>query len=319
MTLFVPRFGTSESQKEYDVVIIGGGPAGLSAAIYAKRAGLSTVVLEKNLGGGLVDENPLVENYLGFRSIKGSDLARTFKEHALDYVEIFEMEEVTAVEPHGEGRYLVKTKNREYLAQAVIFATGTTHKHLNIPGEREYYGKGVSYCVTCDGYAFKGKPVVIIGGGNSGAIAALTMRELTDQVEIIEYMDRWMCEDAYRKKIQDLDIPYHQNSMATEIVGDGEKVVAVRVKNRSSGEVREIPAEGVFIYVGLVPQSSVAKALGVQVDEKGYIQVDRHQRTNLPRVYAAGDITGGYAQIAVAVGQGATAALAAYEDLRLKS
>lgn len=316
MTLFVPRFDVSE-KREFDFIVIGGGPAGLSAAIYATRSGLSTLVLEKNIAGGLVDENPLVENYLGFRSIKGSDLARTFKEHALQYAEIHEMEEVTDVRSENDT-FKVTTKNAEYTAKAILFATGTTHRHLNIPGEKEFYGHGVSYCVTCDGYAFRNQPVVIIGGGNSGAIAAITMKELTDRVTIIEFMNRWMCEEAYKNKIQDLKIDYLMNSMATEIVGEGDHVTAVKVKNRDSGEEKIIEARGVFIYVGLTPQTDLAKKLGVKVNDRGYIIVDQSQRTNILRVYAAGDVTGNYAQIAVAVGQGATAALAAYEDLRLK-
>jgi len=316
MTLFVPRFDVSE-KREFDFIIVGGGPAGLSAAIYATRSGLSTLVLEKNIAGGLVDENPLVENYLGFRSIKGSDLARTFKEHALDYAEIHEMEEVTDIKSDN-GIFRVTTRNAEYTSQAVLFATGTTHRSLNIPGEKEYYGHGVSYCVTCDGYAFRNQPVVIIGGGNSGAIAAITMKELTDKVTIIEFMNRWMCEEAYKNKIQELKIDYIMNSMATEIVGEGDRVTAIKVKNRDTGEEKVLEARGVFIYVGLTPQSELAKKLGVKVTAKGYILVDQSQRTNLPKVYAAGDVTGNYAQIAVAVGQGATAALSAYEDLRLK-
>ncbi len=318
MTLFVPHLKTEGEPKKYDFIVIGGGPAGLEAAIYATRSGLKTLVLEKNIAGGLVDENPLVENYLGFKSIKGSDLARTFKHHALEYAEIHEMEEVKEVRAEG-NLYRVITEMGEYLAEAILFATGTTHKHLGIPGEKEYYGKGVSYCVTCDGYIFKDKRVAIIGGGNSGAIAAITMKEISPEVTVIEFMDRWMCEDSYRKKIEELGIRYLMNSMATEILGDGSKVTGIRIKNRSTGEETEMPVDGVFIYVGLVPQTQVAQRLGVKTDEKGYVIADRYQRTNLPRVYAAGDIvSGNFAQIAVAVGQGAVAALAAYEDLRLK-
>lgn len=317
MTLFVPRFQISD-KRDFDFIVIGGGPAGLSASIYATRSGLSTLVLEKNVAGGLVDENPLVENYLGFQSIKGGDLARTFKEHALQYVEIHEMEEVTDIKSEGDI-FKVKTRKTVYSSHALLFATGTSHRHLNIPGEKEYYGHGVSYCVTCDGYAFQDKPVVIIGGGNSGAIAAITMKELTDKVTIIEFMDRWMCENAYINKIKELGIEYITNSMATQIVGKEDHVTAVKIKKRDTGEENLIEASGVFIYVGLNPQSELARRLGVNTTEKGYILVDQSQRTNIPMVYAAGDVTGNYAQIAVAVGQGATAALSAYEDLRIKT
>ncbi len=313
----MPSEEKTSGKKDFDVIIVGAGPAGLSAAIYASRAGLEVLVLDKGVAGGLVGEDPLVENYLGFKSIKGEDLANKFKEHALEYAEIHEGEGVDQVKKDN-GKFIVQTYKGEYTADALIIATGTTHRHLNIPGEKEYEGKGVSFCVTCDGFLFKDKPVAVIGGGNSGAIAAITLKDITDSVTVIEFMPRWMCESAYRKKIEELGIEYRTNSEVVEIFGDGKKVQGIKVKNRETGEIQEIRVDGVFIYVGLIPQNEVAKQLGVELTEKGYIKVDGTQRTNVERVYAAGDITGSQAQIIVAAGQGAVAALSAYEDLRLK-
>ncbi len=310
--------GAKGKDRDFELIIVGSGPAGLSAAIYAKRAGLKVAVLEKETAGGLVKENPLVENYLGFKRIEGEKLAKMFREHAEEYVEIYELDGVKEIKKTSDGkRFEILTESDRFTSDAVIIATGTTHKALGIPGEKEFFGKGVSYCVTCDGYLFKGKKVVVIGGGNSGAISAITLKDITDDVKIVEYMPRWMCESSYREKIEALRIPYLMNHEPLEIVGT-QKVEGVKIKNRETGDVSVVETDGVFIYVGLTPQSDFVKGLGVELDRKGYIITDRNQRTNLERVYAAGDITGLQAQIAVAVGQGAIAALSAYQDLRLK-
>ncbi|MEO0258248.1 MAG: FAD-dependent oxidoreductase [candidate division WOR-3 bacterium] len=315
--LFIPRKGEGKEVKELDLVIIGSGPAGLTAGIYAARSGLSGVILEKGVGGGLAAEAPFVENYTGFFGIKGEELARKMKEHASMYMPVVELSPVTEILKTEDGRYAVKSEQGEYLANAIIFATGTTHKHLNVKGEHEYYGKGLSYCVTCDGYFFKGKRVVVIGGGNSGAAAALVLSGIAKEVIILEFMPRYMCENFYVKKLEEQGVKYIMNSQVTEIFGD-DSVKGVKYIDRNTGEERTIETDGIFIYVGLVPQSELAKNLGCELTERGYIKVDNRMRTNLPRVYAAGDVTGGVAQIIVAAAQGAIAALSAYEDLRLK-
>lgn len=311
--------GLEEGKREkeiYDALIVGSGPAGLQAGIYLKRSGLSVLILEKEVAGGLVKENPLVENYLGFKSIIGEDLAKKFLEHAKGYVEIRELEPV--IDARKEDEYFVlKTEKAEYRGRAVIIATGTTHRMLGVKGEKELYGRGVSYCVTCDGYLFKGKKVAVIGGGNSGAIAAITLKDIASEVFIIEFMPRVMCDKAYEDKIKALNIPYYTMKETIEIVGD-EKVEAIKVKDRETGEIETFPVDGVFIYVGLIPQNEIAKKLNVKLDEKGYVITDVNQRTSVRRVYAAGDIVGRQAQIVVAAGQGAVAALSLYEDLKIK-
>ncbi|NPA75672.1 MAG: FAD-dependent oxidoreductase [Euryarchaeota archaeon] len=305
----------SRESKEVDLAIIGAGPAGLSAGIYAIRAGLSAIIIDKGNAGGLAEDAPFVENYLGFEGIKGEELAKKFKDHARNYVEISERNEVKDIIPEGE-KYLIKAESGEYIARAIIFSTGTTHKHLGIPGEKELFGKGVSYCVTCDGYFYKGKKVAVIGGGNSGAIAAIYLKDIGVEPEIFEFMPKYMCEKAYQKMIEDRGIPYHKNVRVTEITGD-EKVTGIKYEDRETGEIHEFAADGVFIYVGLVPMSELAKKIGVETNKWGYINVDQKMRTNVPRVYAAGDVTGTAGQIIIAAGQGAVAALSAYEDLML--
>ncbi len=306
--------GARES-KDVDLAIIGGGPAGLSAGIYAKRAGLEAIIIDKGNAGGLAEEAPYVENYLGFIGIKGEDLVKEFKEHAMNYVEISERNEVEEIKREG-GLFVIKAEKGEYKTKAIIFATGTTHKVLGVPGEKELFGKGVSYCVTCDGYFYRGKKVAVIGGGNSGAIAAIYLKDIGVEPVVLEYMPRFMCEKAYENIIKERNIPYYTNVQVTSIEGK-DKVEKVVYKDRNTGETKEVEVEGVFVYVGLIPISDLAKNLGVKTDEKGYIKVDLKMRTNVPKVYAAGDVTGYAGQIIIAAGQGAMAALSAYEDLML--
>ncbi len=315
--LFIPKKGEAKETKELDIVIIGSGPAGLTAGIYAARSGLTGIILEKGVGGGLAAEAPFVENYTGFFGLKGEELARKMKEHASQYMPVLEMSPVTKVEKMEDGKYFVESDQGNFITQTVIFATGTTHKHLNVKGEQEFYGKGISYCVTCDGYFFKNRRAVVIGGGNSGAAAALVLADIVKEVTILEFMPRFMCENFYVKKLQERGIKYITNAQVAEIFGD-EVARGVKYIDRTTGEEKIIETDGVFIYVGLIPQSELARNLGCELDQRGYIKVDNRMRTNIPRVYAAGDVTGGVAQIIVAAAQGAIAALSAYEDLRLK-
>jgi len=305
-----------EGVEKYDVIIVGAGPAGLTAGIYAKRSGLTVVILDKKPAGGLASEAPLVENYPGFKSIPGGELAKLLEEHAREYVEVREMEGVRDLKIE-DGAFRVTTEKGEYEGKGVILATGTTHRVLGIKGEKEFYGRGLSYCVTCDGYLFKGGKVAVIGGGNSGAAAALFLKSIGAEPLVIEFMDRYMCEDAYVKKLEEEGIPYLMYRETTEIFGD-EKVKGIRVKKRDGSGEETYEVDGVFIYVGLVPQSELARNIGVELTEKGYVKTDGFQRTNVERFFAAGDITGGVAQIVVAAAQGAIAALSAYEDIKLK-
>jgi len=303
-------------KRDFDLIIIGAGAAGLSAAVYATRAGLSCVVIDGSTPGGLTLEAPLVENYLGFTAIPGTDLAKEFLQHARNYTKIIDNNKVISIKK-GEV-FKLETEKGEFQSKAILFATGTKHKHLGIPGEPEYFGKGVSYCSTCDGWLFKNKKVLVIGGGNSGAIAAISMKNIVTEVKIFEFMPKYMCEDAYVKQIQSKGIEYKRNVQVMEIKGDGKLVKTVRFKDRTTGQESEENFDGVFIYVGLQPQSELAKSIGVELTDRGYIKTDRNCRTSIERVYAAGDVAGSFAQIVVAASDGAIAADSCYRDLYLK-
>lgn len=315
MEFTLSRVSREVTERHFDVLIIGAGAAGLSAAVYSARSGLSVLILDKSAAGGLTAESPLVENYLGFKSVNGTELAVKFTAHAREYAEILENTEVVSVEPHGDF-IAARTNRGEFTGKALIIATGTSHKNLNVQGEKQYYGKGVSYCSTCDGYLFRNKKVAVIGGGNSGAIAALSMNEYAYSATIIEYMDRYMCESAYVKAIQESGILYRRNSKVLEIAGDGKRVKAVRFKDRKTGEEVLMETDGVFIYVGLSPQTEFLEKSGVVLDEKGYVVVDQKGRTSINGIYSAGDVTkGNEAQIATAVGDGCRVALAISKDM----
>jgi thioredoxin reductase (NADPH) len=317
----IPGFGSfslreAHIEEHYDVAIIGAGPGGLSAAIYSKRAGLNPIVLDKNLTGGLVIENPLVENYLSYKHIEGDKLAELMKTHAKEYATILDNVEIQDI-TKKDNDFEIKLSDKLIKASAIILATGTTHRKLGVAGEEKYFGKGVSYCVTCDAYFFKGKNVAVIGGANSGAIASLYLKNVGVTPVIFEYMPRKMCEYSYVQKLEEEKIAYNLNVQLTEIIGDGLKVKKIRYIDRSSNAETVQDFDGVFIYVGLYPQNEIAKKLGVNLDNKGYVIIDKKQRTNIPKIYAAGDITGNSGQIIISAGQGALAALSAYEDLKL--
>ena len=303
-------------KRDFDLMIIGAGAAGLSAAVYASRAGLSNIIIDASTAGGLTLEAPLVENYLGFTEIAGTELAKEFLNHARNYTKIIDNNRVISIKK--ENGFTLETEKGQFHSKAILFATGTKHKHLGIPGEQEYFGKGVSYCSTCDGWLFKNKKVLVIGGGNSGAIAAISMKNIVTDVKIFEFMPKYMCEDAYVKQIQSMGIDYKRNVQVTEIRGEGKLVKTVKFRDRSTGQEFEENFDGVFIYVGLAPQSELAKSLGVEVTDKGFIKIDRSCRTNLEKVYAAGDVAGSFAQIVVAASDGAIAADSCYRDLYLK-
>ncbi len=316
MELILGEESQEIQKRDFDLIIIGAGAAGLSAAVYATRAGLSCVVIDGSTPGGLTLEAPLVENYLGFTAIPGTDLAKEFLQHARNYTKIIDNNKVISIKK-GEV-FKLETEKGEFQSKAILFATGTKHKHLGIPGEPEYFGKGVSYCSTCDGWLFKNKKVLVIGGGNSGAIAAISMKNIVTEVKIFEFMPKYMCEDAYVKQIQSKGIEYKRNVQVMEIKGDGKLVKTVRFKDRTTGKESEENFDGIFIYVGLQPQSELAKSIGVELTDRGYIKTDRNCRTSVERVYAAGDVAGSFAQIVVAASDGAIAADSCYRDLYLK-
>lgn len=297
---------------DYDLGIIGAGPAGLSAAIYGKRAGLKVVIFDQAFGGGTVTINPVVENYLGMDTISGSELAAKMREHAEKYVEITQSESVSKVKVE-EDHVIIETNKSKITAGAVIIATGTEYRRLGVPGEGHFLGRGVSYCATCDGPFFRNKKIVVVGGGNSAAVEALYLKGLTDEVSLIHRRDQLRAEDIYADQLKEKGVSLILNSEIKEIYGD-EILKGVKVYNNKDQTSSELSLDGVFISIGTVPRSELAKEIGVDLDERGYIKVGRDMKTNVDRVFAAGDVTGGIRQISTAVAEGATAAL---ESLRV--
>jgi len=301
---------------EWDLIIVGAGPAGLTAGIYGARSGLKTLVLDEKLPGGQIAESPLIENYPGFPSISGRELVEKMVEHCRKFdVEIHELEEVVELNFNGEEKK-VKTTRASYGSSAVIIATGAHPRKLEVPGESTFLGRGVSYCAVCDGAFFKGRRVLVVGGGNSAAVTALYLTGLASKVTLVHRRDRLRAEEALFKELQRKGVEFIWNSQVVEM--RGEKVLKnVLIRNNKTGEISEIEVDGVFVQVGEVPNSQIAVKAGVRVDEKGYIIVDSRQRTNFPGVFAAGDVTTcPVKQVGTAVGQGIIAASEAHGYVR---
>ncbi len=297
---------------DYDVAIIGAGPAGFSAGIYATRSGLTSVLFDRGEGGGRAVLSPRIENYAGFDLIPGVELMEKMKQHASRYVTLHQFEEVREVVSKDE-MFIVKTAKQSYEVSAVILCTGTEHKTLEIPGEKEFLGRGVSYCATCDGFFFRGKRVAVMGGGSTAIMEALFLKQLgCKEVTLIHRRDQLRAEKIYQNEARERNVQILLNKEAERITG-GEVVQAIRLRDVPSGEASAFEVDGVFISVGDTPQNDLAKRLGVRIDEQGYIVVDRQQRTNIEGVYAAGDITGGVRQVVTAVAEGAIAALSSAE------
>jgi thioredoxin reductase (NADPH) len=294
------------------LIIIGGGPAGLTAGIYGARSGLKTLLLEEKTLGGAAAESPLIENYPGFPAITGQELVNKMAEHCRKFgVTIKEIEGAKELTLSGEKK-IVKTDKASYSASAVIIATGSHYRELGVPGENEFKGRGVSYCAVCDGAFFKGKRVAVIGGGNSAATSALYLSNMASNVKLIHRRDQLRAEEALFRNLQERKVEFIWNSVVREIKGDT-KVKSVIVYNKKTDETKEIEVDGVFVQVGEVPNSQLAVKAGVAVDKGGYIIVDERQRTNIAGVFAAGDVTNGpVKQVGTAVGQAIVAATEAF-------
>ncbi len=300
---------------EYDFVIIGGGPAGIAAGIYAVRKNLKTLIIEKSEIGGTVNLTTEIENYPGFRKITGDELAKKFHSHAKDLGVEFTVDEIHDIEKTDEG-FIIKGWEGEYKAKAILLATGARHRHLDVPGEEEFSGKGVSYCAVCDAPFFKEKVVAIVGGGNTAIKDALYMSEICSKVYVIHRRDQFRADEVDVEELKKRNnVEFVLNSVVKSINGDS-KVKSITVVSKETNEEKEIPVDGVFIDIGEIPNNELAKKLGVDLDERGYVKVNDDMETSVPGVYAAGDITGKLAQIVVAAAQGAIAAVSAYEYIR---
>lgn len=309
-SVFIPESDAAEVRT--DVVIVGGGPAGLVAGIYTVRSGLSTAVIEKGPLGGQVAITPIVENYPGFTRVPGKTLVDITVSHALEYVQIFQGEEVTELVP-GDPIQVI-TNRRKFLTRAVILATGANYRRLDVPGESRLTGRGVSYCATCDGPLFKGKKVLVVGGGNSALTEALHLYNIGVKVTIVHRRDRFRAQEHLTRTAFANEIPVLWNTEVKEIKGQ-ERVREVVLYNNKTGESFTAATDGIFIAIGYTPSVDLAVKTGIQLTADGFIQRDAHHRTNIRGIYSAGDVEGGYKQIITAMGQGAEAAISVFEDL----
>jgi len=298
-----------------DLIIIGGGPAGLTAGIYAKRAELDLVVLDSGIGGGQIANAGLVENYPGFpNGIRGMELAERFREHAEKTgVKIKALEPVTALEKEGR-LFTASTEKQSYSAKAVIVATGLEHRKLGVPGEEELTGRGVSYCATCDGAFYKGRRVAVVGGGTGAAMAALNLADLASKVYVVTRREALkVAEKIIETRLRKAgNIELIPSSKVRSIKGE-DKVEALEIERPGARELLDV--EGVFIEVGRKPRTAFLKSL-VEL-KKGFVVADEKQATSMPGLFAAGDVVhGSVKQLSVAVAQGAVAALSAYEYIK---
>jgi thioredoxin reductase (NADPH) len=296
----------------YDLIIVGGGPAGLSAGIYALRATLKTVLVEKGLHGGQVATTDSVENYPGFENITGMDLCQKFLDLAKSYGLEMIQQEITAVEP-GIDYHTVRLSDGKALhSHAVILATGGYHKKLNAPGEEEYCGKGVSYCATCDGFFYRDKTVVVVGGGDTAAEESLYLAKIAEKVYLVHRRDELRASRILQQRVlSECKIEVLWNTVVSAIKADSEGVSSIELKNLRTGEERALPAYGIFIFVGFVPNNQLVPA-GVKMTAEGYVVTDEKCETSIPGIFVVGDLREKYAkQIVLAAADGCTAALAA--------
>jgi thioredoxin reductase (NADPH) len=303
--------------ENWDLIIIGAGAAGLAAAIYGSRSGLKTLIVEEKLAGGTTGDAPIVENYPGFSSILGSELAEKLVFHCRKTgATIRELEEVISLDLKGEKK-IVKTTRGEYEASAVIVASGAHYREVGVKGEKEFKGRGVSYCGVCDGPFFKGKRVLVIGGGNSACITTLYLSGLSSEVFLVHRREAFRAEDALVKDVNSKrNVKVFWNTEVREIKGEN-IVKSVVLADKKTGKIQELVVDGVFVQIGESPNSQLARDAGVEAEENGSLKIDIHQRTNIQGVFAAGDVTNHpIMQIGTAVGQGITAALEAYAYVR---
>lgn len=293
--------------KEYDVIIIGAGPGGMTAALYASRANLKVLMLDRGAYGGQMNNTAAVENYPGFKSILGPDLAEEMYQSATQFGAEYAYGTVTAVKLDGTDRIVV-TDDGEYRAKAVIVATGSENRKLGVPGEEKYSGRGVSYCAVCDGAFFRDRDVTVIGGGDSAVEESIYLTQMVKHVNIVHRRDQLRAQKvAQERAFKNEKIGFTWNSNVIAINGDDQKVTSVTVKNNQTGAEEEVPTAGVFIYVGNVPMTAPFKDLGI-TDEHGWMVTDNRMRTKVPGIFAIGDVRQHQLQqITTAVGDGGIA------------
>ena len=307
------------AKEAFDVLVVGGGPAGASAAIYAARKGIRTGVAAERFGGQVLD-TMAIENFISVPETEGPKLARALEEHVKHYdVDIMNLQRASALIPAKAegGLHEVKFESGASLkAKTVILATGARWREMNVPGEQEYRGRGVAYCPHCDGPLFKGKRVAVIGGGNSGVEAAIDLAGIVAHVTLIEFDSKLRADAVLQKKLHSLpNVEVITSALTSEVKGDGQKVTGLSYKDRTNDEFKTLELEGIFVQIGLLPNSDWLKGT-VELSPRGEIIVDARGETSLPGIFAAGDVTTvPYKQIVIAVGEGAKASLSAFDHL----
>ncbi|MFC3217082.1 MULTISPECIES: alkyl hydroperoxide reductase subunit F [Comamonas] len=303
----------------FDVLIVGGGPAGAAAAIYAARKGIRTGIAAERLGGQVLDTVD-IENFISVSKTDGPKFAAAMESHIRDYeVDIMNLQTAKSLTPAAQegGMIEIETESGAKLkARTVILSTGARWRNMNVPGEDTYRTKGVTYCPHCDGPLFKGKPVAVIGGGNSGVEAAIDLAGVVQHVTLLEFAAELKADAVLQRKLRSLpNVTVILNAQTTEVNGDGKKVTGLTYKDRTNDEIKTVALEGIFVQIGLLPNTGWLKDT-VQLTPFGEIEIDAKGHTNLPGVFAAGDCTNvPYKQIVIAAGAGATAALSAFDHL----
>ncbi|MBN1160025.1 MAG: FAD-dependent oxidoreductase [Candidatus Diapherotrites archaeon] len=302
---------------DYDLAIIGGGPGGLTAAIYAVRRGLSVIVFESNKCGGAMLLTPRIENYPGFEAISGEELGNRMMQQAEKNGAKIEFQNINNITKLDSGFELCTKSGQKILAKAVIVATGGQHRKVGVPGEDEYLGKGFSHCAVGDAPKYKGKVAVVIGGGNSAISSALFLLDICSEVYLAYRKGEFFrAEQAQIDRLMESKVHVVLNAIPVEICGDGGCVKKLRYKDAITEEEKEIDVDAVFAEIGTTPSSALVSGLGVEIKQTGHIKTNERCETNVPGILSAGDVNGGLPQIATAVGDGAIAATAAYEFIK---
>lgn len=307
------------AREPFDVLVVGGGPAGAAGAIYAARKGIRTGVAAERFGGQVLDTMG-IENFISVQETEGPKLARALEEHVREYnVDIMNLQRASALVPASEvgGLHEIRFESGAALkAKTVIVATGARWRELNVLGEKEYRNRGVAYCPHCDGPLFKGKRVAVVGGGNSGVEAAIDLAGIVSHVTLLEFADKLRADAVLQRKLHSLpNVTIITSAQTTEVIGDGQKVTSIAYKDRVSGEPCAVSLDGIFVQIGLLPNSDWLKGT-IELSAHGEIVTDLKGQTSVPGVFAAGDVTTvPYKQIVIAMGEGARASLSAFDHL----
>lgn len=308
----------TQDKKVRDLVIIGAGPAALSAAIYTCREDIDTMLFEKGAIGGLAAVTDWVDNYPGFeKGLPGLELSEGMRKQAERFGAEIELGEVMGLKKEGDFIKL-DTTSGDITAKAVLIATGSEYRKIGVPGEAEFYGRGVHYCATCDGAFYRDKKLVVVGGGNSAVQEGMFLTRFASHIDMLVRGDKIKASDVLQKDLAKMKdkITVHLNTTTDEIAGEGGKVTKVIGTDKTSGKKAEFSTDGVFVFVGLDPNTKFLTDTGVELDERGFVKTDLHLMTNVPGIFSAGDVrSGATLQIASATGEGATAALMIREYL----